>query len=477
METITTRPERTAPTGRWPLVAVCLGYFMVILDVTVVTVANPTIGHDLRTSITTLQWVVDGYTMVFAGLLLLAGGLGDRFGARRVFLAGLIVFTAASAACAAAPGPVGLVVARLVQGAGAALLVPASLSLLHASYPDAAARARAIGVWGMMGGLAAAAGPVLGGVLVAGLGWRSIFLVNLPVAAAAYLLTTRTVPRHTDPRPAGNPGPTTDRAAGDPGPTGGRPAGGLDLPAQLVAVVMLAAVTGGLIQAGALGWASPLVLAALALGAAALVGFVLLERRSAAPMLPLRLFRMPAFSASVVVGVLLNLGFYGLLFVAPLYFEQVRHTGVLLTGLSILPMSAVVAASSALAGRVTARTGPRLPMVVGLLVGAAGLAGWLLAAPATPYLVLVVPMVAAGFGISFAMPASTTAIMRTAEAGRAGITSAVFNTARQLGSALGVAAYGTLAASGLLLGVHGGAILGAAGYLLATLCTVLFIPA
>ena len=459
METITTRPERAAATGRWPLVAVCLGYFMVILDVTVVTVANPTIGHDLRTSITALQWVVDGYTMVFAGLLLLAGGLGDRFGARRVFLAGLVVFTAASAACAAAPGPVSLVAARLVQGAGAALLVPASLSLLHASYPDSAARARAIGVWGMMGGLAAAAGPVLGGVLVSGLGWRSIFLVNLPVAALSYLLTTRTVPAD---RP--------DRRAG-------RPAGGLDLPAQGAAVLMLAALTGGLIQAGALGWASPLVLGALVLGAAALVGFVVLERRSAAPMLPLRLFRVRAFSASVVVGVLLNLGFYGLLFVAPLYFEQVRHTGVLLTGLSILPMSAVVAASSALAGRVTARTGPRLPMVVGLLVGAAGLAGWLLAGPATPYPVLVVPMVAAGFGISFAMPASTTAIMRTAETGRAGITSAVFNTARQLGSALGVAAYGTLAAAGLLSGVHGGAVLGAAGYLLAALCTVLFIPA
>jgi DHA2 family methylenomycin A resistance protein-like MFS transporter len=460
MNAITTSPGRTAAPGRWPLVAVCLGYFMVILDVTVVTVANPTIGHDLHTSITTLQWVVDGYTMVFAGLLLLAGGLGDRFGARRAFLAGLVVFTAASVACAAAPGPAALVVARLAQGAGAALLVPSSLSLLHTSYSDGAVRARAVGVWGMVGGVAAGAGPVLGGLLVAGLGWRSIFLLNLPVGVVAYLLTRRTVARD------------------DTGPAGGpRPAGPLDLPAQVVAVVMLAAVVGGLIQAGDLGWASPVVVGALLVAAVALGGFLVLEGRSRAPMLPLRLFRAAPFSASVAIGVLLNFGFYGLLFVAPLYFEQQRHTGVLLTGLSILPMSAVVAVSSALAGRVTARTGPRLPMVIGLLVGAAGLAGWLLAGPNTPYWVLVVPMLFAGFGIAFAMPSSTTAIMRTATAGRAGITSAAFNTARQLGSALGVAVFGTLAASGLLPGVHAGALLGAAAYLVAALCTLLFIPA
>lgn len=462
METTTAPAGRTAAPTRWPLLAACLGYFMVILDVTVVTVANPTIGQDLHTTITTLQWVVDGYTMVFAGLLLLAGGLGDRYGARRAFLAGLVVFTAASVACAAAPGPVALVVARLVQGAGAALLVPASLSLLHGTFRDGAARARAIGVWGMMGGVAAAAGPVLGGLLVAGLGWRSIFLVNVPVGALAHLLTARTVPPDT-----ARPGGSARRGTG----------AGLDLPAQAAAVVMLAAVTGGLIQAGELGWGSPVVLGALVVGVAALVGFVVLERRSRAPMLPLRLFRAAPFGASVVIGVLLNFGFYGLLFVAPLYFERQRHTGVLLTGLSILPLSAVVAVSSALAGRVTARTGPRPPMVVGLLTGAAGLAGWLLAGPDTPYPVLVAPMVAAGFGIAFAMPASTTAIMRTAGPGRAGITSAAFNTARQLGSALGVAVYGTLAASGLVTGVHAGALVGAAGYLVAALCAVLFIPA
>jgi DHA2 family methylenomycin A resistance protein-like MFS transporter len=470
MNAITTSPGRTAVPGRWPLVAVCLGYFMVILDVTVVTVANPTIGHDLHTSITTLQWVVDGYTMVFAGLLLLAGGLGDRFGARRAFLAGLVVFTAASVACAAAPGPAALVVARLAQGAGAALLVPSSLSLLHTSYSDGAVRARAVGVWGMVGGVAAGAGPVLGGLLVAGLGWRSIFLLNLPVGVAAYLLTRRTVARDDLTRHTA--------ARDDAGRRGGpRSAGGLDLPAQVVAVVMLAAVVGGLIQAGDLGWASPVVVGALLVAAVALGGFLVLEGRSRAPMLPLRLFREAPFSASVAIGVLLNFGFYGLLFVAPLYFEQQRHTGVLLTGLSILPMSAVVAVSSALAGRVTARTGPRLPMVIGLLVGAAGLAGWLLAGPNTPYWVLVVPMVFAGFGIAFAMPSSTTAIMRTATAGRAGITSAAFNAARQLGSALGVAVFGTLAASGLLLGVHAGALLGAAAYLVAALCTLLLIPA
>ncbi|MEJ8652176.1 MFS transporter [Streptomyces sp. MS1.AVA.3] len=437
-----------------PLVAVCLGYFMVILDVTVVTVALPAIGAALHTGVTGLQWVVDGYTLVFAGLLLFCGGLGDRLGGKVVFLGGLVVFTLASAGCALAPTATVLVLARLVQGLGAALMVPSSLALLRTAYRDQAARARAFGVWGTVAGLAAGAGPVLGGVLVAGLGWRSVFFLNLPVGLAALFLTHRHVPAS----PA-------DRT---------RP--GLDVPAQTAATVCLAALATGCIEAGALGWTHPAVLGAFAACLAGLVAFLALERRSPAPMLPLALFRTRAFAASAGIGVLLNTGFYGLLFLAPLYFQQVHHYSALRTGFALLPAVSVVAVGSTLAGRVTARTGPRLPMVTGLAVGAAGLAGWLVAGPDTPYLALVAPMACAGFGTALTMPASVAAVMEAATDERSGAAAAVFNAARQIGSVLGVALFGTLTATGLVAGLHTAVSIAAAGFLTAAALSARYIP-
>ncbi|MFG2827246.1 MFS transporter [Streptomyces sp. NPDC048434] len=437
-----------------PLVAVCLGYFMVILDVTVVTVALPAVGTALHTGVTGLQWVVDGYTLVFAGLLLFCGGLGDRLGGKPVFLGGLLVFTLASAGCALAPTGTVLVLARLVQGLGAALMVPASLALLRTAYPDRAARARAFGVWGTVAGLAAGTGPVLGGVLVAGLGWRSVFFLNLPVGLAALVLTTRHVPHS----PAGRTRP------------------GLDIPAQTAAAVCLAGLVTGCIEAGALGWTHPAVLGGFAGCLVGLVAFLVLERRSPAPMLPLTLFHSRAFSASVVIGVLLNTGFYGLLFLAPLYFQRVHHYSALHTGAALLPAVGVVAIGSALAGRVTARTGPRLPMVAGLLVGAAGLSGWLVAGPDTPYLALVAPMACAGFGTALTMPASTAAVMEAAPGEHSGVAAAVFNAARQTGSALGVALFGTLVATGLVTGLHTAVSIGAAGFLAAAALSARCIP-
>ncbi|MFG2495843.1 MFS transporter [Streptomyces caniferus] len=450
----TTAPRTADRLSPLPLVAVCLGYFMVILDVTVVTVALPAVGAALHTGVTGLQWVVDGYTLVFAGLLLFCGGLGDRLGGRTVFLGGLLVFTLASAGCALAPTATVLVLARLVQGLGAALMVPASLALLRTAYPGQAARARAFGVWGTVAGLAAGAGPVLGGVLVAGLGWRSVFFLNLPAGLAALVLTIRHVPDS----PA-------DRT---------RP--GMDLPAQAAAAVGLAGLVTGCIEAGALGWTHPAVLGAFAGCLAGLIAFLLLERRSPAPMLPLPLFRARAFSASAVIGLLLNTGFYGLLFLAPLYFQRVHHYSALRTGCALLPAVGVVAVGSALAGRITARTGPRLPMVAGLAVGAAGLSGWLLAGPGTPYLALVAPMACAGFGTALTMPAATAAVMEAAPGERSGAAAAVFNAARQIGSALGVALFGTLVATHLVAGLHLAVGIGAAGFLAAAVLSARCIP-
>ena len=434
-----------------PLLALCSGYFMVILDVTVVTVALPPIGRDFHTGgdLSGVQWVADGYTVVFAGVLLSAGSIGDRLGAKAAFQAGLLGFVLTSAGCGLAPSLPFLVAARLLQGLAAALVVPTSLALIHAGYPDRAGRARAIGVWGGIGGVAAASGPVLGGLLVAGLGWRAVFFVNVPVGVLGWALTARHVP--AAPRPAR--------------PAGARPAGAarLDLRGQLLAVLSLSAVAYGVIEAGRSGWTAPVPLAAFALAAPAAAAFVRVERRHRDPMLPLGLFRRPAFCGATAVGLLLNTGFYGQLFVVTFYFQQYRHYAVLSAGLAILPQSAMAAVASTLGGRVTARTGPRTPMAVGLLTGAAGFAALLVAGRSTPYPELVLPLAAVGFGMAFAMPATVAAAVEAAPAEHAGIAAGVVNCARQVGSALGVALLGALVAggSGFPAGMRAGALAGA----------------
>ena len=380
-----------------PLVAVSLGYFLVILDATGVNLALPALRQDLGGGITGLQWVVDGYTLAFAALLLSSGVAGDRFGTRRVFLTGLALFTAASAGCALAPSIGILVLIRLIQGVAAALLVPSSLTLLQASYTGRADRARAVGLWGGIGGLAAASGPVLGGGLTAAASWRLVFAINIPVGLFAWWLTRRRVAA-----PAG----TRDRR--------GDPAG------QLAAIVALTALTAGLIEAGPHGWASWPVAVGLAVSAVAAVAFVAAARRAAFPMLPLPLLRRPALSAGSAVGLLINLGFYGQLFAYSLYLQQVRGDSPLTAGLSLLPEAAAVPVASVLSGRLTARRGPRVTMITGLTLGAAGLLGLIVTAHGTPYWLLVLPMLGAGTGMALTMPAATTAVMESARPAAAG---------------------------------------------------------
>lgn len=360
--------------SRLPLAAICTGYFMVILDTTVVNVALPSLGKGLHTGVTGLQWVVDGYTLVLAGFLLAAGALGDRLGPKGVFQTGMAIFAVASAGCGVAPDIAVLIVARLVQGLGAALAVPASLSLLQAAYPDRAGRARAFGAWGGVAGVAAGAGPIVGGLLIAGFDWRAVFFLNVPIGAVGLWLTSRYVPA-----PGGH-------------------ARGLDLGAQAVGIVALAALAGALIEVGSEGFINSLVLGGFGLFVVAGAAFVILEGRARAPMLPLELFRRPTFSAATAVGLLINLGFYGELFVATLYFQEVRGYSALLTGLALLPEAGVVSVASILSGRVMARTGPRLPMIVGLALGGAGLVGLVVAGAHTPYGLLIAPWWLQGSG-------------------------------------------------------------------------------
>jgi DHA2 family methylenomycin A resistance protein-like MFS transporter len=396
---------------------------MVILDVTALTVALPSIGTGLHAGVTGLQWITAGYTLVFAGLLLTGGALGDRLGARAIFRVGIGLFIVASLACGLAPDMALLLGARLAQGLGAALLVPTSLAMLTAAYSDRALRGRAVGAWGGIAGSAAAVGPVLGGFVVAGVGWRAVFLINVPVGVFVLWLTTRGVPEVRN-RPNATP----------------------DLAAQTVGVVCLALLTGGVIEAGDHGWSNPVILLMIAAGLAAVAGFFALEHRSADPVLPLSMLRRRAFAAPVVTGLLLNVAYYGLLFVATLYFQQVRGYSALLTGAAILPFAGFFWIGSTVSGHIIARVGRRLPVLVGCAVAGAGMLGWLAATADSPYVALVAPMLATCVGQGIAMPAFTSAAIEAAHAGRTGVASGVVNAARQTGSALGVALFGTLVA-------------------------------
>lgn len=444
----TASTDRTG--GRLPLVAVCLGYFMIIMDATVVNTALPRIGRDLGASVSGLQWVVAGYTLVFACLLLSAGSAGDRLGARRVFLTGLVTFTAASATCGLAPTIAVLLVARVVQGVGAALVLPTSLALINASFSDRTRRARAIGVWGGLAGVAAGSGPVLGGMLTNWVGWPAIFAINVPIGIAAILLTLRFVVA---------PAPKTRT--------------GLDPAGQVLSVPAVAALAYGLIEAQPRGWVAPDILAAFAFAAVCGAGFVLVERHGARPMLPPALFRVREFTASVAIGGALNLGFYGQLFLLTLYLQDVRHFSPLVTGLAMLPQCGVAALASWFGGRCTARFGARRVMVTGLSIGSLGLLSMTLAGVHSPYWTLIGPLLVIGFGTAFTMPAATTATIEAAPAHQAGTASGTLNASRQTGSTLGVAIFGTVTAgaSSWLAGYHlsmfigalvfaGGAVLG-----------------
>lgn len=407
-----------------PLLAVCAGYFMVILDVTIINVAVPVVGRELSASLTGIQWITDGYTLVFAGFLLTGGALGDRLGNRRVFCTGVVVFTAASAACALAPSAPFLVAARLVEGLGAALIVPGSLALLQQSYPAAAARSRAFGLWGSMAGIAASAGPLVGGLLVSTAGWRWVFLINLPVGLACLVLTLRQVA--ASPRRA-------DRA--------------LDWPAQCLVVAAVALLTAALNEAGRRGWSDPAVLAGLGLSATAVAALVTHERLARSPALPPRLLRSRAMSGGALIGLLFNFGFYGMVFTASLDFQHQRGFSALGTGAALFPAVAMTMFASVLSGRLTRITGDRPLVVCGMLLAALGLAGWAAAGAAPAYPLLVLPMMAAGFGTSFALTGSTSTVMGAAPEAYSGTASAFFNTTRQIGSATGVALGGTLLAT------------------------------
>lgn len=428
------------------LAAASLGFGLIQLDVTIVNVALPRIGTELHAPVDMLQWVVDAYALVFAVLLLSAGVLGDRFGARRIFRAGLALFALASLGCGFAPGTGALIAMRAVQGAGAAAMLPASLALLnHACHHDGRLRARAVGLWTAAGGVTIAAGPLIGGLLIAAGSWRTIFLVNLPICVVGAWLTTRVDEIERAPR-----------------------APHLDLAGQVLAIAALTGLTGGVIELRPLGLDHPLVLGGFAVALIAGTAFVRCEARSPAPMLPLSLFRLPSFSPAVGFGVLANLTYYGIVFVLSLYLQRVLGYSAFAAGLAYLPLTATFIVSNVASGWVMGRAGTRRPMIAGALVGAAGFALLLGLGAGTPYWRMLPGFALIPLGMGLAVPAMTTTILSAVDKTASGVAAAVLNAARQAGGAIGVALFGAFAGNGhIVAGVHAAVLTAVAAMLTA----------
>jgi EmrB/QacA subfamily drug resistance transporter len=403
--------------GRWVLAAAVLGSAIAAIDSTVVGIALPAIGHDFALPVSSLQWVVTSYLVALAGLLLVGGALGDRYGRRRVFVVGVVWFAAASLLCALAPDPGVLIGARALQGVGGALLTPGSLAILQASFvPDD--RARAIGAWSGLGGVATAIGPFVGGFLISAVSWRLIFLINLPLAIVVVTIATNHVPETRDPKAAGP----------------------VDVSGAVLVTAGLVGLAAGLIEAPSHGWSSTLVMGMLAGAVVAFVAFVVVEKRERYPMLPLGIFRSRQFSATNIVTFVVYAAIGGALFLLPVQLQVVSHYSPLAAGSSLLPLTVVMLALSARSGALAARIGPRLQMSVGPVVVGAGMVLLGMIGPSGNYLTEVLPgalVLALGLAITVA-PLTATALS-SAPVEHAGMASAVNNDVARAGGLIAVA--------------------------------------
>ncbi|AEV83741.1 MFS transporter [Actinoplanes sp. SE50] len=411
---------------RYLILAICCMSLLIIsLDVTIMNIALPAIRDDLHAPVSGLQWTIDAYTLVVASLVVLAGATADRVGRRRVFQTGLALFTVASLLCSLAPHLEALIAFRVLQAIGGSMLNPVAMSIITNTFTEPRERARAIGVWGAVVGFGMALGPLVGGFLVHGLGWRSIFWINVPVGVAALILTALFVPESRAPIPRR-----------------------LDAAGQVLVLVLLATVTFAIIEGPGAGWWSPEILGCFTAGLLALLGLLWWEPRRAEPLIDLGLFRSPPFSGAVLIAICAFGGLGGFLFLNTLYLQETRGLSALQAGLWTLPMAGATALVSPFAGRLVASRGTRLPL---LAAGAAMTLGpipltW--ARPDTPVWQLLIGYLL--FGIGFGMvnaPITTTAVAGMPRE-RAGVAAAIASTSRQVGSALGVAVIGAVLASG-----------------------------
>ncbi|MFI6071461.1 MFS transporter [Actinoplanes sp. NPDC051343] len=416
------------------LLTCCLSVFLVGLDGTIAAVALPSIQRGLHAPVSGLQWTIDAYALVIACLLMFSGSLADRFGRRRVFRAGLAIFSAGSLLCGVAPTLAALVGFRALQAVGASMLGPVAMSIVATTFPEPAARARAVGAWGAVGGLSMASGPVLGGLLVGGLGWRSVFWVNVPIGVLALYLTHRFVPESKAAR-----GKRFD-------PLG-----------QLLVVTILGPVTAAVIEGPRHGWGSPLIVGLFALAVVSVPALAGVERRRSEPLVDIRFFGDPVFSGALVIGLIALMTVGGFLFLNTLYLQEVRGFSPLHAGLLTIPAAAAIAVFAPISGRLVAARGPRPPLVLAGLLLATG-TGLLIGAGRSTsawYLVTAYLLVGAGSGLV------NTPITNTALSGlprdQAGVAGAIASTARSTGGAIGVAVTGSIVAgspAGLLTASH-----------------------
>jgi len=404
----------------------CLSLLLVGMDVTIVNVALPSIRQDLGVSLSGLQWVIDAYVLVLASLLMLSGSTADRLGRRRIFQTGLLLFTAGSLLCSLAPGLGWLIGFRMVQAVGASMLNPVAMSIITNVFTEPRERARAIGVWGGVVGISLGLGPVIGGVLVETVGWRSIFLINIPIGLVAIVLTARFVPESRAPRPRR-----------------------VDPIGQLLVIVALASLTYAIIDAPQTGWTSPRTLGLLVLALVAVLMLLVYEPRRTDPLLELRFFRSAPFSGATVIAVSAFGAFSGFLFLNTLYLQEVRGLSALQAGLCTLPLAVMTLIFAPLSGRLVGSHGPRVPL---LAAGSAMCAGALMligldAGTSLEWLLASYLVFGLGFGLVNA-PITNTALSGMPRS-QAGVAAAVASTSRQVGAALGVAVVGSVLSSGL----------------------------
>jgi EmrB/QacA subfamily drug resistance transporter len=400
--------------------AMCFALFMAMLDNTVVNVALPTLQRELGAGVSGLQWIVDGYVLAFASLLLTGGILGDRYGRKRTFLIGLTVFTLASLGCGLSASAGQLIAARAVQGIGGALLMPGTLSILTVTVPPTE-RAKAIGTWAGISGLALALGPTAGGWLIEHVGWEAIFFLNVPIGALAFAVAWRVVGESRAPE-----------------------ARRLDVRGLLLGTSALFAGTYGLIEANQLGWSDPRIMGSLGAAVMGLVAFVAWERHHPHAMMPLGFFRVPAFAAGNAVAFAMSFGMFGTFFFFSLYMQLVRGYSALETGLRIVPVSGMIFFTAPIAGRLAQRYGSRWLMTLGPLLAASGMLGLSRTTTDTPFTAMMPFLFAMGIGMGSTMTPMTATVMNAVGPARAGMGSATTNTFREVGGVFGIALLGTL---------------------------------
>lgn len=424
-----------SPPFRWVVLATSLAFVVAQLDVSIVNLALPQIGNAFGAGISTLQWVVDAYTLAFAVLMLSAGSISDRLGSKRIFQLGIIIFCLASAGCAFAPNALSLVISRVVQGTGAAMMIPSSLALLNGRFShQPELRAKALGLWTAAGSAAMAAGPTIGGLLIELSSWRFIFLINIPICLAGLVLSFRL----DDEKP--NAGATH-----------------FDWTGQLSWTLGITALIAAIIEGPKLGFSHPGVIIGLVFSFLMFVIFLQAERKARHPVLPLHLFGSSAFNRLLMLGAVLNGSYYGSVFVLSLYLQKVLQYTSLGAGLAFIPLTAGFVLSNVASARAISRFGIWKPILLGLIIFALGFAGLLFAGPATHYAVLFLPFLVISTGMGLAVPAMIGGVLASVDKKLSGTASAILTTSRQTAGAIGVAVFGAMAAGdahAILSGVY-----------------------